>query len=60
MKTTNAQQMTLDFEYPEKCILSMEQISAREEAKKTLQDKVCRKWLLFVSILVLLANFISM
>ncbi|MGM9869519.1 MAG: hypothetical protein ACI30R_07850 [Sodaliphilus sp.] len=60
MKTTNSQQMTLDFERPENCILTMEQFNAREEAKKNLQDKVCRKWLLFVSILVLLANFISM
>lgn len=59
MKTNNTQQMTIDFECPENSILTMEQFAAREEAKKSLQDKVCRKWLIFVSILVLLANFVS-
>ena len=59
MKTYNTQQMTIDFECPEKSILTMEQFAAREEAKKSLQDKVCRKWLIFVSFLVLLANFVS-
>ena len=56
MKTNNTQQMTIDFECPEKSILTMEQFAAREEAKKSLQDKRCRKWRIFETNLVLLEN----
>ncbi|MDO4510765.1 MAG: hypothetical protein Q4B68_02975 [Bacteroidales bacterium] len=54
----NTQQMTLDFENPERNYLTIEQIIAKEEAEKQRVDQEARKWFYVAAALIVLSNFI--